>query len=48
MAEIRLERVTKEFGGGVRAVDDVTLLIEDGEFMVLVGRRAAASRRSCV
>ncbi len=37
MAEILLERVTKEFGGGVRAVDDVTLRIEDGEFMVLVG-----------
>src|SRR5262245_10367365 len=37
MAEIGLERVTKEFGGGVRAVDDVTLRIADGEFMVLVG-----------
>jgi multiple sugar transport system ATP-binding protein len=36
MAEIRLERVTKAFGD-VRAVDDVTLRIEDGEFLVLVG-----------
>jgi multiple sugar transport system ATP-binding protein len=37
MAEIVLDRVTKEFPGGVRAVDDVSLTIEDGEFMVLVG-----------
>jgi len=29
--------VTKAFGGGVVAVDDVELAIEDGEFMVLVG-----------
>ena len=37
MAEILVERLTKEFAGGVVAVDDVTLRIEDGEFMVLVG-----------
>ena len=37
MAEILVERLTKEFSGGVLAVDDVTLQIEDGEFMVLVG-----------
>jgi multiple sugar transport system ATP-binding protein len=37
MAEILVERLTKEFTGGVIAVDDVTLRIEDGEFMVLVG-----------
>jgi multiple sugar transport system ATP-binding protein len=37
VAEIALESVTKEFTGGVRAVDDVTLTIADGEFMVLVG-----------
>jgi multiple sugar transport system ATP-binding protein len=37
VAAIELERVTKEFSGGVRAVDDVSLVIEDGEFMVLVG-----------
>ena len=47
MAEILIDRLTKEFAGGVVAVDDVTLRIEDGEFMVLVGPRAAASRRSC-
>src|SRR5688500_10463523 len=37
MAEILVDRLTKEFAGGVLAVDDVTLRIEDGEFMVLVG-----------
>src|SRR5918994_2114531 len=37
MAEIVLERVTKIFAGGVPAVDDVSLQIADGEFMVLVG-----------
>ena len=37
MAEISLERATKEFAGGVLAVDDVSLHIDDGEFLVLVG-----------
>ena len=36
MAEIRLAGVTKLFGG-VTAVDDVSLQIADGEFLVLVG-----------
>ena len=37
MGEIVLDGVTKEFGPGVRAVDDVSLTIDEGEFMVLVG-----------
>ena len=37
MAEIRLENVTKDYAGGVRAVDAVNLAIPSGEFMVLVG-----------
>jgi multiple sugar transport system ATP-binding protein len=37
MAAITLEHVTKEFAAGVVAVDDVSLTIADGEFMVLVG-----------
>src|SRR5687767_4726649 len=36
MAEIRLEKVVKLFGK-VRAVDGVSLLVRDGEFMVLLG-----------
>ena len=37
MSEIRLEQVGKVYDGDVRAVDDVNLTIESGEFMVLVG-----------
>jgi multiple sugar transport system ATP-binding protein len=37
VGEIVLQGITKEFVGGVRAVDDVDLTIADGEFMVLVG-----------
>src|SRR5918994_3748084 len=37
MGEIVLDHVTKEFGAGVVAVDEVSLTIGDGEFMVLVG-----------
>jgi multiple sugar transport system ATP-binding protein len=34
---IVLQNVSKEYPGGVLAVDDVTLKVERGEFMVLVG-----------
>jgi multiple sugar transport system ATP-binding protein len=37
MAEIVLEGVTKVFGSDVIAVNDISLEIADGEFMVLVG-----------
>ena len=37
MASIRLEKLTKVFPGGVRAVDGVDVTIADGEFVVLVG-----------
>lgn len=36
MVEVRLERVTKRFGK-VLAIDDVTLDVGEGEFMVLLG-----------
>src|SRR5436305_5330634 len=37
VGEIVLDHVTKEFGGTVIAVNDVSMTIGEGEFMVLVG-----------
>jgi multiple sugar transport system ATP-binding protein len=37
MSQITLDRVTKVYSNGVKAVDDVDLEIHDGEFVVLVG-----------
>jgi len=37
MAEVAFENVSKEFPGGTFAVDDLTLSIGDGEFLILVG-----------
>ncbi|MDX6488242.1 MAG: multiple sugar transport system ATP-binding protein, partial [Gaiellaceae bacterium] len=37
MGEIRFDRVSKEYGGGVLAVRDLSLEVGEGEFMVLVG-----------
>src|SRR5713226_1675939 len=37
MGQIVLEHVTKEYPGGVKGIDDLSLDIADGEFMVLVG-----------
>ncbi len=37
MASIQLQNLTKTFGDGLTAVDDLDLVIEDGEFVVFVG-----------
>ncbi|MEV4703025.1 sn-glycerol-3-phosphate ABC transporter ATP-binding protein UgpC [Actinoplanes sp. NPDC049316] len=37
MAVVRLKNLTKVFPGGTTAVDDLSLTIADGEFLVLVG-----------
>ena len=37
MTTIELDTIRKEFGDGIVAVDDVSLTIEDGELVVLVG-----------
>ncbi|MBS1882256.1 MAG: ATP-binding cassette domain-containing protein [Actinobacteria bacterium] len=37
MPGVTLERITKVYGGGVKAVDDVSMAIGDAEYMVLVG-----------
>jgi putative ABC transport system ATP-binding protein len=37
MSEISIRNVTKRFGSDYAAVDDVSLEIADGEFVILVG-----------
>jgi multiple sugar transport system ATP-binding protein len=37
MAEVRFENVSKVYDGGVRAVNDVSLTVDDGSLLVLVG-----------
>ncbi|HEY4610158.1 MAG TPA: ABC transporter ATP-binding protein, partial [Ilumatobacteraceae bacterium] len=40
MAQVRLEHVTKSFGEGdkaTKAVDDVSIVVEDRDFMILLG-----------
>jgi multiple sugar transport system ATP-binding protein len=37
MGQIVLDHVTKIYPGGVKGIDDLSLDIADGEFMVLVG-----------
>jgi multiple sugar transport system ATP-binding protein len=37
VASIRLENLTKDFGGGVIAVNEVNLTMPDGEFIALLG-----------
>jgi phosphonate transport system ATP-binding protein len=34
---LRIEHLVKEYPGGVRALDDVSLDVRDGEFVVLIG-----------
>ncbi|MFH0982058.1 MAG: ATP-binding cassette domain-containing protein, partial [Planctomycetota bacterium] len=37
MAEVRIDRVSKTYPGGVQAVRELTLSIRDRELVVLVG-----------
>jgi multiple sugar transport system ATP-binding protein len=37
MAAIEMRNIVKEYGDGFKAVNDVSLDIADGEFMILVG-----------
>src|SRR3978361_2537121 len=37
MAEIEMKHIVKQYGDGFPAVNDVSLDIADGEFMILVG-----------
>jgi multiple sugar transport system ATP-binding protein len=47
VATVALTNVSKVFGDGTIAVDDVSLDVADGEFMALLGPSGAASPRSC-
>ncbi|MGR9108945.1 MAG: ABC transporter ATP-binding protein [Gammaproteobacteria bacterium] len=37
MAQIRLDRVSKRFSGGIAVLEQVSFTVEDGEFFILVG-----------
>ena len=37
MAQITLDHVEKTYAGGVKAIDDLSLDVKDGEFMAFVG-----------
>src|SRR5437660_1653336 len=37
MAELALEEVSKQYSGGIRAVQNLNLLVADGELIVLLG-----------
>ena len=37
MANITLKHIVKEYGDGFKAVNDISLDIADGEFMIFVG-----------
>jgi ABC-type dipeptide/oligopeptide/nickel transport system ATPase component len=47
MARIELEHVTKRYPGGVPAVNDLSLDISDGDFMVLVGPSGSGKPTAC-
>src|SRR3954447_26049040 len=37
MAEVVLENICKTYGNNFRAIDQLNLAVEDGEFLILVG-----------
>ena len=37
MADVRLNEITKVYPNGFQAVTDLSLALDDGEFLVLVG-----------
>ena len=47
MRKLDIQGLTMSFGP-LRAVDDVSLQVDEGETVVLLGRAAAERRHSCV
>jgi len=47
VAEIVFDQVAKVYPGGNTAVENLSLHVADGEFMVLVDPRGVARRRLC-
>ena len=46
MASVEVSNVRKSFGS-LEVIHGVSIGVEDGEFVILSGRRDAASRRFC-
>jgi multiple sugar transport system ATP-binding protein len=46
MAQVKLDKVCKEFPGGTRGVDQVNLTAADQEFVVLVGPSGCGKNRA--
>ncbi|WP_308419574.1 hypothetical protein [Chitinimonas koreensis] len=47
MAELKLNQLQKTYDDGTAVIHGIDLAVRDGEFMVFVGPRAAASRPPC-
>lgn len=47
MAGLKLQAVTKSWDGKTQVIQPLTLDVADGEFIVMVGRPAAANQRCC-
>jgi multiple sugar transport system ATP-binding protein len=47
MARIELNGINKSYGGSQRALRDLDLVVEDGEFFVLLGRTGAGKTTTC-
>ena len=48
MAPVTLDKITKVYPNGFQAVTDLSLELEDGEFMVLVGPSGCGQRRTSI
>ena len=44
---IIFDHVSKVYPNGTVGLDDVSLRIDDGEFVAIIGRSAQENRRSC-